>query len=216
MEQEFAALTRALTSLEATYEAHRCSAFSTPDTAELEAAIRTRLAELTAAVRALPAGSERETAQATLKISATWAYDTTSSYAASRLTARRAAIARFHPNAGPEQVAALLESPSIFDGGVLLGTVHRQHTEVLRLERSVLALKDLFVQMEALVASQAEPLDASERHVGSAVADTTDAVVEMRQATRIGKKISRKKKWLLAGVLIAAAASSGSVAKFVS
>ncbi|CAH8545597.1 unnamed protein product [Heterobilharzia americana] len=109
-----------------------------------------------------------------------------------------------------EELENMLESgnPQIFTQGILTDTqqarqnladIEARHEDIMKLEKSIRELHDLFVDMAALVETQGELID----RIDVNVKQTQDYVAEARQETKkavVYKKKSRKKKYIIIGV----------------
>ncbi|CAH8545581.1 unnamed protein product [Heterobilharzia americana] len=109
-----------------------------------------------------------------------------------------------------EELENMLESgnPQIFTQGILTDTqqarqnladIEARHEDIMKLEKSIRELHDLFVDMAALVETQGELID----RIDVNVKQTQDYVAEARQETKkavVYKKKSRKKMFILIGI----------------
>jgi t-SNARE complex subunit (syntaxin) len=69
-----------------------------------------------------------------------------------------------------------------------LEDIQSKHKEVVKIEKSILELQQLFMDMAVLVAAQGEVIDQIAVHVESAVNDTDAGVVALKKAVEIQKK----------------------------
>lgn len=109
-----------------------------------------------------------------------------------------------------EELEEMLESgsPHIFTQGILTDTqqarrnladIQARHEDIIKLEKSIRELNELFMDMANLVSAQGELIDRIDYNV----AQTKDHVEEARAQTNkavIYKKKSRKKKFIIIGV----------------
>lgn len=72
--------------------------------------------------------------------------------------------------------------------------------EVAEVERGLLELQQLFLDMAALVEAQGAPLDDIERHVGAAAGDVAAAEAELREARRLQGAARRRRVFLAGGI----------------
>ncbi|GAA49351.1 syntaxin 1A [Clonorchis sinensis] len=106
-----------------------------------------------------------------------------------------------------EELEQMLESdnPQIFTQGILMDTqqarqnaadIEARHEDILKLEKSIRELHELFIDLAALVDSQSELLDRIEYNVDATQDHITGAVVATKKAKEYQKK-SRKLLHLL-------------------
>ncbi|TGZ74965.1 hypothetical protein CRM22_000647 [Opisthorchis felineus] len=111
-----------------------------------------------------------------------------------------------------EELEQMLESdnPQIFTQGILMDTqqarqnaadIEARHEDILKLEKSIRELHELFIDLAALVDSQSELLDRIEYNVDATQDHITGAVVATKKAKEYQKK-SRKMQLIIAGVVI--------------
>jgi len=74
--------------------------------------------------------------------------------------------------------------------------------EVAEVERGLVELQQLFLDMAALVEAQGAPLDDIERQVGAAAGDVAAAEAELREARRL-QGAARRRRVCLAGGIVA-------------
>jgi syntaxin 1A/syntaxin 1B/2/3 len=72
-----------------------------------------------------------------------------------------------------------------------LEDIQNKHRDVIKIEKSILELQQLFMDMAVLVAAQGEVIDRIAVHVDSAVNDTEEGVQALQKAVKLQKK-SRK------------------------
>jgi len=110
-----------------------------------------------------------------------------------------------------EKLEELLEQGnygSIFNSDIITETqetkrqledIHIRHEELLRLEKSILELRNLFVEMAILVEQQGDLINSIEHHVLDAGEAVETAKVQTRKAIRYKGK-ARKKKLIVLGL----------------
>jgi syntaxin 1A/syntaxin 1B/2/3 len=109
------------------------------------------------------------------------------------------------PNATKEEVEKMVESPEpqLFAQQILLGPQHAEakkalydiqerHQDIVKLEKSILELHQLFLDMAVMVDAQGDMINQIENYVSSAADNTNKGVEEMRKAVKL-QKASRKK-----------------------
>lgn len=74
--------------------------------------------------------------------------------------------------------------------------ITERHKDILRLEKSIRELHQLFVDMAALVSAQGELIDQIERSVSLSVEHTAQANVELESAVKAAR-CGRRKKWII-------------------
>lgn len=82
-----------------------------------------------------------------------------------------------------------------------LEDIQSKHREVMKIEKSILELQQLFMDMAVLVAAQGEVIDQIVVHVDNAVNDTEAGVKELATAVTIQKK-TRKKMCMIIGFIM--------------
>lgn len=82
-----------------------------------------------------------------------------------------------------------------------LEDIQSKHREVIKIEKSILELQQLFMDMAVLVASQGEIIDQIAVHVDNAVNDTDKGVEHLTKAVKTQKK-TRKKMCIIMFLLI--------------
>ncbi|KAJ1265141.1 hypothetical protein BS78_08G056800 [Paspalum vaginatum] len=75
-----------------------------------------------------------------------------------------------------------------------------EQEEVAEVERGLLELQQLFLDMAALVEAQGAPLDDIERHVGAAAGDVAAAEAELSEARRLQGAARRRRVYLAGGI----------------
>ncbi|KCV69381.1 hypothetical protein H696_03812 [Fonticula alba] len=122
-----------------------------------------------------------------------------------------------NPQADPSMVEGFFENPvAIFEGNQELMAMHSQqrqeatellvsiqqrHASLLRLEKSLHELHQLFVDLQTLVLEQGEILNNIEYNVEAAVAETERGVGELRKSVKLQRK-ARKKMMIIIICLI--------------
>ncbi|KAI8804710.1 t-SNARE [Cladochytrium replicatum] len=118
------------------------------------------------------------------------------------------------PNAKPEDIERMMDSEQgpVFAQQILqsgqraearraLQDIQERHEDVMRIERSILELQQLFQDMAVLVAAQGELLNQIEAHVQDAVANTEAGVQALHKGVKLQKK-TRKKMCIIIVCLI--------------
>lgn len=107
------------------------------------------------------------------------------------------------PDATADDVEKILEGQNInvfaqqFIGGQqaeakrALEDIQEKHQEILKIERGILELHQLFVDMSILIETQGDMINLIEKHVYDAAAYTGQGVEELKKAVKHQKK-SRK------------------------
>ncbi len=93
-----------------------------------------------------------------------------------------------------------------------LEEIQSRHRDVVRIEKSILELQQLFMDMAVLVAAQGEVVDQIAIHVEEAVKDTDAGVTALHNAVELQKK-SRKKMCMIMLILAAIISMSFGVAR---
>ncbi|KAJ8323248.1 hypothetical protein BDV3_004344 [Batrachochytrium dendrobatidis] len=93
-----------------------------------------------------------------------------------------------------------------------LEDIQSKHKDVVKIEKSILELQQLFMDMAVLVAAQGEVIDQIAVHIDNAANDTEAGAQSLAQATKLQKK-SRKKMciiiiFIIIGVVIVVAVPS--------
>jgi t-SNARE complex subunit (syntaxin) len=129
------------------------------------------------------------------------------------------------PNATPKEIQEVIENKSengnaqIFAKQVVnsgqkteakraLQDIQDRHTDIIKLEKSIMELNQLFMDMSVLVAAQGELLNQIDSHVESAVDNTNQAADEMKNAVTI-QRASRKKIMIIIGIGFCAVVGGG-------
>ncbi|XP_037566298.1 syntaxin-like isoform X2 [Dermacentor silvarum] len=114
-----------------------------------------------------------------------------------------------------EEIEEMLESgnPAIFTQGIVMETqkarqtlaeIEARHHDIIKLEKSIRELHDMFMDMAMLVESQGEMVDRIEHHVKSAAAYVDTATQETRRAVRYQSKARKKRVLILICTAISA------------
>nr|XP_034604842.1 syntaxin-121-like [Setaria viridis] len=96
-----------------------------------------------------------------------------------------------------EQLDRLLANTDDSDAAMRAEEAAREVSEV---ERGLLELQQLFLDMAALVEAQGAPLDDIERHVAAAAGDVGAAEAELREARRLQGEARRRRVCLAGGI----------------
>ncbi|XP_037280344.1 syntaxin isoform X1 [Rhipicephalus microplus] len=114
-----------------------------------------------------------------------------------------------------EEIEEMLESgnPAIFTQGIVMETqkarqtlaeIEARHNDIIKLEKSIRELHDMFMDMAMLVESQGEMVDRIEYHVKNAAAYVDTATQETRRAVRYQSKARKKRVLILICIAISA------------
>ncbi|GJN13585.1 hypothetical protein PR202_gb00306 [Eleusine coracana subsp. coracana] len=109
-----------------------------------------------------------------------------------------------------EQLDRLLASDDSSDSAalqqatLLLSAVGEEQREVAEVERGLVELQELFVDMAALVDAHGEGIDDIERHVAAAAGDVGAAGAELAEARRMQGAARRRRLCLVIGGVVAA------------
>lgn len=95
----------------------------------------------------------------------------------------------------------LLQDKRSTDAANALVFMKDRHNDIVRLEKSINELHQIFVDMAILVEQQGEMLDVIEKSVEKSMAYTEDAVQELRKVNKSTKR-SRKKKCIIAIIVL--------------
>ena len=123
------------------------------------------------------------------------------------------------PNATAEELEQITQSGSVdpsqmFAQQILMGPQHAEakralndiqerHQDIIKLEKSILELHQLFLDMSVLVEAQGDLINQIEHYVSNAVDHTNKGVEEMKKAVKSQKK-SRKRMCCLLFIIMAA------------
>jgi len=83
-----------------------------------------------------------------------------------------------------------------------LADVETRHNDILKLEKSLIELHDMFMEMAALVESQGEMIDRIETHVTSTQDFVETATVQLKKAVLLQSAARRKLIWIIVTVII--------------
>lgn len=103
-------------------------------------------------------------------------------------------------DAGPVFAQGMLTAQQL-EAQQVLEDIQNKHEDIVKIERSIIELQQLFMDMAVLVSAQAEILDRIESHVVNVVNYTEDGVVSLRKANKL-QKSARKKKCIIFACLI--------------
>ncbi|KAJ3105465.1 Syntaxin-1A [Phlyctochytrium planicorne] len=121
-----------------------------------------------------------------------------------------------NPAASPEEIDKMLtsggESGPVFAQSIVqngqkaeakraLQDIKDRHADVQRIEKSIIEMQQLFIDMSVLVSAQAELLNHIEINVNDAVEQTDQGVEHLKGATKLQKK-TRKKMCIIIGLLV--------------
>ncbi|KAI9216857.1 t-SNARE [Blastocladiella britannica] len=126
------------------------------------------------------------------------------------------------PDASPDEVEKVVNGEggaAIFAQQIMPGAqymeakqalqdIQERHQDIIKIEKSILELHQLFVDMSVLVAQQGELLNQIDSHVSKAVEYTEQGVEELKEANVIQKK-SRKRMCILIFCLVVLAVVIG-------
>ncbi|XP_062341269.1 syntaxin-1A isoform X2 [Osmerus eperlanus] len=107
-------------------------------------------------------------------------------------------------NTTNEELESMLESdnPAIFTSGIIMDSnitqqamneIETRHTEIIKLEKGIRELHDMFMDMAMLVESQGEMIDRIEYNVEHSVDYVERAVSDTKKAVKYQSKARRKK-----------------------
>ncbi|KAI8364496.1 t-SNARE [Choanephora cucurbitarum] len=113
------------------------------------------------------------------------------------------------PNATPDEIERVLDSdepPQIFAQSLMqssrsgqakavLSEVQSRHDDIKKIEKTILELHQLFVDMQMMVEQQAETLNQIEQHAESTVVELEQGNRDIEKAIVIAKS-TRGKKWI--------------------
>ncbi|KAJ3215260.1 Syntaxin-1A [Dinochytrium kinnereticum] len=118
------------------------------------------------------------------------------------------------PTATPEEIDNVVngESGPVFAQSIVqngqkaearraLQDIQDRHADVQRIEKSIIELQQLFIDMSVLVSAQGEMLNQIEINVNDAVEQTDQGVEHLKGATKLQKK-TRKKMCIIIGLLV--------------
>ncbi|KAJ3055677.1 Syntaxin-1A [Rhizophlyctis rosea] len=130
------------------------------------------------------------------------------------------------PQATPEEVEKMVsgETGPVFAQQIMssgqrgearraLQDIQDRHQDIVRIERSIIELQQLFMDMSVLVAAQGEVLNQIEVHVSNAVDHTEQGVQALGKAVKLQKK-TRKKMCIIVICLIGLCVAIGLAVHF--
>jgi len=113
-----------------------------------------------------------------------------------------------------EEVEEMLESgegAQIFTEGIVtdsaqmrqtLADIEARHADIKKLEKSIVELHEMFVDMATLVESQGEMIDRIEFHVGKAVEYVKAGTEDTRKALKLQREARKKKIMIIVCIII--------------
>jgi len=126
-----------------------------------------------------------------------------------------------------EEVEEMLESgegAQIFTEGIVtdsaqmrqtLADIEARHADIKKLEKSIVELHEMFVDMATLVESQGEMIDRIEFHVGKAVEYVKAGTEDTRKALKLQREARKKKLMIVACIIITCIILVPMVLKFI-
>ncbi|XP_053213974.1 syntaxin-1A-like isoform X1 [Panonychus citri] len=126
-----------------------------------------------------------------------------------------------------EEVEEMLESgesAQIFTEGIVTDTaqmrqtladIEARHADIKKLEKSIVELHEMFLDMANLVESQGEMIDRIEFHVGKAVEYVKAGTEDTRKALKLQREARKKKLMIIACIAIAGLILVPMVFKFI-
>jgi syntaxin 1B/2/3 len=78
----------------------------------------------------------------------------------------------------------------------LVDEMHDRHTDLMEIEKNIVELHQLFMDMSLLVDQQGEKVNNIEQNVQSSANNTEKAVTELKASVEL-QKSARKKKWCM-------------------
>ncbi|KAJ3293277.1 Syntaxin-1A [Borealophlyctis nickersoniae] len=93
---------------------------------------------------------------------------------------------------GPVFAQQIMSSGQRGEARRALQDIQDRHQDIVRIERSILELQQLFMDMSVLVAAQGQMLNQIEVHVTNAVEHTDQGVNALRKAVKLQKKTRKK------------------------
>ncbi|TPX35971.1 hypothetical protein SmJEL517_g01817 [Synchytrium microbalum] len=103
---------------------------------------------------------------------------------------------------GPIFAQQILETGQKAQARQALAEIQERHQDIVRIEKSILELQQLFADMAVLVAAQGEQIDQIEIHVSNAVDTTEKGVQALHKAVKDQKKSRRKMCMIMACIII--------------
>ena len=102
---------------------------------------------------------------------------------------------------GQEMLSQVFSMSTKAEARKTLAELQERHQDIMMIEKSILELHQLFVDMSVLVEQQGDLIDQIECHVGQAAEYTGEAAVQLEQAVKY-QKSALKKKWILIIILL--------------
>ncbi|KAL7749584.1 hypothetical protein RI367_005140 [Sorochytrium milnesiophthora] len=102
---------------------------------------------------------------------------------------------------GPVFAQQIMPGAQYLEARKALEDIQERHQDIIKIEKSILELQQLFVDMSVLVAQQGDLINQIDHHVAKAVEYTNAGVEEMKSAVKIQKR-SRKRMCTLIFCLI--------------
>jgi len=103
------------------------------------------------------------------------------------------------------------EGAQIFTEGIVtdsaqmrqtLADIEARHADIKKLEKSIVELHEMFVDMATLVESQGEMIDRIEFHVGKAVEYVKAGTEDTRKALKLQREARKKKIMIIVCIII--------------
>ncbi|KAJ3077109.1 Exocyst complex component 7 [Podochytrium sp. JEL0797] len=120
-------------------------------------------------------------------------------------TANEAEIEKMiNDDKGPVFAQSIVHQGQKAEAKRALAEIQDRHADVQRIEKSIIELQQLFIDMSVLVAAQGEMINQIEIHVDDAIDQTEQGTAALHKAVKLQKK-TRKKMCIIIGLLIAVA-----------
>ncbi|KAI8848275.1 t-SNARE [Chytridium lagenaria] len=103
--------------------------------------------------------------------------------------------------AGPVFAQSIVQNGQKAEARRALQDIQDRHADVQRIEKSIIEMQQLFIDMSVLVSAQGELLNQIEINVNDAVEQTDQGVEHLKGATKLQKK-TRKKMCIIIGLLV--------------
>jgi len=108
------------------------------------------------------------------------------------------------PNLSEDQVNAIVDTGNIAifssqrlaEAEAALSDIQNRHNEIVKLERILTELHEMFVDMSLMLESQGEVIDGIDTNVQKAMNHTEKAVEELKQARRYQCQYYKKQVWM--------------------
>jgi len=81
-----------------------------------------------------------------------------------------------------------------------LKMLENRHLEIMKLEKGISEINDMFIELSHLISEQGETIDRIEDHVNNAAAEVESARGQLKEAEK-KQKSARRMKFILAGIL---------------